>query len=367
MIKKRVMIVEDSAVIRELLQFIIGRDARLEVVASVESAEEALRVLNRTAPDVISMDIQLPGMNGLDATRRIMTVRPTPIVVIAGSVSTESTLGIQALKAGALAVVEKPVGVTHSDYDVLSERICTQLAIMSQVKVVRRRFDAPPSGTFERPPVLPSAALRQNVAVNNGRFSMLGIVASTGGPNAVVQVLAGLGADFPLPILLIQHITSCFLDGFVSWLRGTCPFQVVIAQQNETPVAGKVYLPSADRHLCVEGNALRMNSGETVSFQRPSGTVLFESMARSLGPRALGVVVDGDGRRWRARSFLAVRQAGGFTIAEDVATTAVVYGMPAEAVRLNAVCESPCRCRALRGWSRSAWRLSRTDLPVRPI
>ena len=131
---------EDSAVIRELLLYIIGRDPRLEVVASVESGEEALTQLHRVAPDVISMDIRLPGMNGLETTKRIMNVRPTPIVVIAGSVASEElNIGIEALRAGALAVLEKPVGVTHADYELFSERICTQLAIMSQVRVVRQR------------------------------------------------------------------------------------------------------------------------------------------------------------------------------------------------------------------------------------
>src|SRR5438067_8174222 len=135
--KIRVMIVEDSLVVRQFLHYLISRDPRLEVAAAVESAEEALRLLDSVAPDVISMDIRLPGMDGFEATRRIMAERPTPIVVISASVEAEDlNIAMNALRAGALAVVEKPVGSSHADYQALAERLCTQLAIMSQVKVV---------------------------------------------------------------------------------------------------------------------------------------------------------------------------------------------------------------------------------------
>lgn len=332
----RVMIVEDSAVTRELLKHIIGSDSRLEVVAAVESAEEALQQLQRIAPDVISMDIRLPGMNGLEATKTIMTERPTPIVVIAGSVaSDELNISINALRAGALAVVEKPVGLTHHDYNVIAARICTQLVIMSQVKVVRQNQNR---AFLSNRAMLKVPADKTNLfqAVPSSA-KMLGIVASTGGPNAVVRVLNGLGPRFPLPILLIQHITPSFLDGFVSWLGSTSPFKTSVARQNEVPLPGNVYVGPADRHLRIEAGQLKLDASEPVSFQRPSGTVLFESMARSLGAHAMGMLLTGMGDDG-ARGLLAIRQAGGYTFAEDQ-STAVVFGMPAEAQRLNAVCE----------------------------
>src|SRR5207244_5898756 len=140
-----VLIVEDSKVIREFLEYIIGQDPRLEVAGSVGSAEEALRILDRASPDVISpdvisMDIRLPGMNGFEATQRIMAEKPTPIVVVSASVEKEDLrITMNALQAGALTVLEKPVGTSSAEYEALAERLCTQLAIMSQVKVVRRR------------------------------------------------------------------------------------------------------------------------------------------------------------------------------------------------------------------------------------
>ena len=136
----RVMIVEDSLVVRQLLAHIIARDPRLILAAAVSSAEEALREITRVQPDVISMDIRLPGMDGLEATRRIMSDHPTPIVVIAGSVEDSALkISMNALRAGALSVVEKPVGVTSDGYEAIADTICTQLYIMSRVPVVRQR------------------------------------------------------------------------------------------------------------------------------------------------------------------------------------------------------------------------------------
>src|SRR5260370_41445339 len=147
----RVLIVEDSKVIREFLEHIIGRDPRLEIVGAVGSAEEALSVLDRSAPDVISMDIRLPGMNGFEATQRIMAERPTPIVVVSASVEKEDLrITMNALQAGALTVLEKPVGTSSAEYEALAERLCTQLAIMSQVKVVRRRITVRPTQRLQR-------------------------------------------------------------------------------------------------------------------------------------------------------------------------------------------------------------------------
>jgi two-component system chemotaxis response regulator CheB len=333
MSKIRVMIVEDSRTVREFLQFLIGRDPRLEVVAAVESAEEALRRLEEVSPDVISLDIRLPGMNGFEATKQIMSRKPTPIVVVSASVEAEDLqISMNALRAGALAVVEKPVGTSHEDYEALASRLCTKLAIMSQVKVIRQRIDrglrfgpATPS-----PVPLPAASV--------GPFRMVGLVASTGGPSALVGILSKLPADFPLPIAVIQHITASFLDGFVSWLDSMVSLRVQLATHGETARPGRIYVPPAEHHLQVAGSALRLDAGEPVCLQRPSGTVLFQSMARSLGPAALGVLLTGMGEDG-AEGLRELRVAGGYTIAEDEATT-VVYGMPGTAVRLGAVCES---------------------------
>jgi two-component system chemotaxis response regulator CheB len=332
----RVLIVEDSQVIREFLQHIIARDPRLEVAGAVESAEEALRVFGPSAPDVVSMDIRLPGMNGFEATRWIMSENPTPIVVVSASVGAEDLkITMNALRAGALAVVEKPVGTTHADYEILAERLCTQLVIMSQVKVVRQRLNGKRNLTLASPP---KRSAETSGFAQHGAFDIVGVVASTGGPNALVTLLNGLGPGFPAPVLLVQHITASFLEGFVSWLAAVCPFAATIAKEGEIPKPGRIYLAPADRHLRIDSGCLRVDTGDPVCAQRPSGTVLFQSMARSSGRHSVGVLLTGMGDDG-AEGLLELSNAGGYTIVEHE-STAVVYSMPAAAVKLGAARET---------------------------
>jgi two-component system chemotaxis response regulator CheB len=325
--KIRVLIVEDSSVVAQLLRQIVGADPRFEIVATVPSAEEALALLRRQSADVISLDIRLPGMNGLEATRQIMRNAPTPIVVCSASVeSDELNITMNALRAGALAVVEKPVGSTRADYERIAGTYCTQLAIMSEVKVVRQRA-APPAAVARPQPGVPGGPLR-----------VLGIGASTGGPNAVVQVLKDLGADFPLPMLIVQHMMPSFLLGFVSWLDGAVPGHALIAQHGVIPVPGTAYLAPADFHLRIDGDRLRLTQAAPVSLQRPSATVMFQSMAETVGSAGVGVLLTGMGDDG-ADGLLELRRTGGYTIAEHE-STAVVYGMPKAAVDRGAACES---------------------------
>jgi two-component system chemotaxis response regulator CheB len=330
--KIRVMIVEDSAVVSALLEYSIGCDPRLEVCGTAPSAEDALGMLERISPDVIAMDIRLPGMDGLEATRRIMSKKPVPIVVVAASIEAGkwNTIPMEALRAGAMTVLEKPSGTSNAEYQALAERLCTQLVIMSQVKLVRRNGHREPHTTKGRIPHSWSDGPRA--------FQMLGIVCSTGGPGALIQLLGALGSAFPLPILLVQHMTGSFLEGFASWLESIGPFPVAIVKDGAIAMPGVLHMAPADRHLRLDGGRLHLDTENPISFQRPSGTALFQSMAQDLGAAALGVLLTGMGDDG-ASGLLDIRRSGGYTIAEDE-STAAVYGMPAAAVLLGAVCES---------------------------
>ena len=325
----RVLIVEDSAVVREFLLQIIAADPRLEVAGAVASAEEALPLLARLSPDVISLDIRLPGMQGVEATRRIMSERPTPIVVVSAcSESDDLNLSMEALKAGALALVEKPAATTHRDYAALAERLCTQLAIMSEVKVVRQRRARAPLMDPPQPP-RPARLVP---------YRMVAVAASTGGPAALMELLGGLGKDFPLPVLLVQHMTPGFLEGFGRWLAGVTPFRVQIVTDRQLIEPGTVYLAPAGRHLVADCVSSWAEDGEPVWNQRPSGDVLFQSVARYAREASLGILLTGMGEDG-ARGLKEMRLAGGYTIAEHE-STAAVYGMPAAGIRLGAACEA---------------------------
>ncbi|HST93870.1 MAG TPA: chemotaxis protein CheB, partial [Microvirga sp.] len=270
-----------------------------------------------------------PGMDGLEATRRIMTEHPTPIVVIAGSIEDESLkISMNALRAGALTVVEKPIGLTSAGFDGIAETICTQLYIMSQVPVVRQRSFA------WRPEAAATPAAKQDRERGASRPTIMGIAASTGGPPALAKILGALPADFPLPILLVQHMGAPFMEGFASWLDGLMPLEVRVAKDQEIPAAGKVYVAPGDRHLLLSpAGTLQISAAPALASQRPSATLLFQSMARNAGARGVGVILTGMGEDG-AQGLVELRQAGGYTVAEDE-STAVVYGMPAAALRVG--------------------------------
>lgn len=327
----RVMLVEDSLVVRELLRYIVSRDPRLELVAAVPSGEEALATLQAVRPDVISMDIRLPGIDGLETTRRIMAEQPTPIVVIADSVEDSSLrISMNALRAGALSVVEKPVATTHAGYEAVAGEICTQLRIMAQVPVIRRR---PIGAEWAGRTGLASFAAPTEAA--GQAPSLLAVAASTGGPPALARVIGALPKNFPLPVLVVQHMGPAFMEGFAAWLDSVVALPVSLAQDGERAEPGRVYVAPGDRHLEIgSGRVMRVVATEPVSGQRPAATVLFRSLARQLGPAGIGVLLTGMGEDG-AVGLADMHRAGAQTVAEHE-STAVVYGMPAAAVRLGA-------------------------------
>jgi two-component system, chemotaxis family, protein-glutamate methylesterase/glutaminase len=324
----RVLIVEDSPVVGEHLRRIISSDPRFEVVAIATCGEQAIELAGRLRPDVISMDIQLPGIQGFEATQQIMAEHPTPIVVVSGVEMEAMTVAMRAMRAGALAVVEKPTSTTHEDYVALAGKLCTQLAIMSEVRVVRQR---PLS-------YRPGAANHPRRPLGSG-YQLLGIAASTGGPGALMQVLSDLGANFSLPIVVVQHMTPAFLPGFAEWLGKVTPFSVSIVQRPTALQPGKVFLaPPENSHMVVDGLTGLCDNQPPIGGHRPAGNALFSSMARTLGDSAIGVLLTGMGDDGAA-GMRDLRQAGAYTIAEDE-STAIVYGMPGAAVRLGAVRET---------------------------
>lgn len=339
--KIRVLVVEDSPVVQQLLAHVIGEDPRLELAGIAASGEQALRMVVSLKPDVVSLDIRLPGIDGFAVTERLMREHPVPIVVVASDVR-DLDIPMRALQAGALAVVEKPGSMARADYQTVARHLCTQLTIMSQVKVIRQRGrprngDEEPVGTNGRrrgasvptpPPLPPSVVKRQ--------FRALGITASTGGPAALVKLLRGLPTNFPLPVFVVQHIGAPFVAGFASWLGSVTPLPVALASDGPHR-PGHVYVAPGELHLTAEPGGMRLVHGDPVCGQKPSGDVLFSSLASAFGAAAIGVLLTGMGEDG-ARGLTDMHRAGAYTIAEH-ASTAVIHSMPGTAVRLGGVTE----------------------------
>jgi two-component system, chemotaxis family, protein-glutamate methylesterase/glutaminase len=311
--RPRVLICEDSLTYAQALQRTIEYDGELDVVGVSRSAEDAIAAVGRLAPDLVTMDIELPGMSGLEAVERIMGLAPVPILVLSGQVASDSEAAAAALAAGALDALPKlsvdllePGGASATAFR-------RRLAMLSGTRVIRH-----PRGRGRPPEERGNGSRRPARAI--------GVCSSMGGPHAVLELLALLPASFPLPILIAQHMTSGFAAGLAHWLDGSVPLQVQIACAGDAVTRG-VWLAPDDQHLLLDpsGHA-RLRRGTVTDANVPSGDVLLRSLADTLGRDAVSVVLTGMGRDGAAGTA-AVKSAGGFTIAQDEATS-VIYGMP---------------------------------------
>ncbi len=323
----RVVIAEDSLTVRELLVEILESDPEIRVVGQAKNGAEAVDLATRLKPDLVTMDVHMPVMDGFEATKEIMVRAPAPIVLVSSSVSREDVeLSFDAMRAGALMVVAKPDSPQSAVFDGRRAQFLAMVKAMSQVKVVRRwaprtQVVTPPVGRRRAP---------------GAKVRLVAIAASTGGPAALQRILADLPRDFPVPILVVQHIATGFVAGLASWLSGSCNLRVEVAESGGPLRERSVLLAPDDRHLGVTADArVVVADAPPVNGFRPSGTYLFESAARAYGASVAAVILTGMGSDG-VEGLKAVKAAGGQVLAQDEVTS-VVYGMPREAVAAGVV------------------------------
>jgi Chemotaxis response regulator containing a CheY-like receiver domain and a methylesterase domain len=349
----RVLVAEDSYAARLLIVSLLESDPEIDVVGEVSDGEAAVRETKRLQPDVVTMDIQMPILDGLAATARIMNERPVPIVVVSSTVDPRDVAStFDAIKAGALSALAKPGSGTDARSMEDRALFTSTIKAMARVKVVRRwssaldlvgdppqQQDTPARSPRSDHPVASatkSALAGPSRAGPSAPISLVAIAASTGGPTALQTVLSCLPSDFPVPIVVVQHIARGFLDGFAQWLDSECALGVRVARGDEMLQPGTVYVAPDDAHLGVSASRrTTMLHTAPVNGFRPSASVLFESAATTYGAGVACAILTGMGSDG-VSGLRRVRARDGYIIAQNEATS-LIYGMPGEAVNAGVV------------------------------
>lgn len=325
----KILIADDSATETALLRHIFEQEQDMQVIGCATNGQEAVMLAEKLKPDLITMDIVMPIMNGFEATQLIMMNYPIPIVVISSTLKNQDLDNtFLAMDAGAVSVIEKPVNILDPANKTARKRIIDLIRSMAEIKVIKRRF----TDSYQSPKPL-------NPKVQEVNYEVLAIGASVGGPQALTTILSLLPANFPIPIVIVQHITVGFLEGLSVWLNQKSLLTIKCAQDQEILKPGTVYFAPENYHLEIKrvGNNLvtHYHSGPPVSGFCPSITVLFQSVAKVCGYKAIGMLLTGMGSDG-AQGLLELKQKKAQTLVQDEKSS-VVFGMAKVALSLGAV------------------------------
>lgn len=356
-----ILIAEDSPTVTLILKKIFNLDAGLNVVGTARNGREAIEKTLELRPHIITMDINMPVMDGLQATKAIVERCPTPILVISSAVGNkEANTTFEAIRAGALDVIEKPKGNLSMDYEKMGKELIRKVNLLSGIKVFHRISNpnlvrARKEVTQPRPAStgiteetaatvvqaggdgVDQAAIRDRKVLTPGSaVEIVAIASSTGGPTALLKVLKKLPSDFNAAVIIVQHICEGFGQGLINWLDKECALRVKGSEKGEPVMPGTVYVAADGAHTLIEKDfTLRLTKLLPINGLRPNATLMMESVAEAYGAAALGVILTGMGRDG-AEGMKKIKDSGGVTIAQDEASC-VVFGMPKEAIGLNAV------------------------------
>jgi two-component system chemotaxis response regulator CheB len=325
----RVLIVDDSPVSVELLSHILSSDREIVIAGIARNGEEAIAATGSEMPDVVTMDITMPGLSGFETTRRMMETRPVPIIIVSSVYDRQNVLlSLRAVEAGALTILEKPPGLGHPDHSAKARELIQTVKAMSEVKVVTRRSVAKRTAT----PV--AGALHSCDIRTDKDIRLIAIGASTGGPIVLQEILTKLPRELPVPIVAVQHITKGYAAGLAEWLNQTTGFTVKLAEQGERLTPGCAYIAPDNVHMEVDyGDRARLTNDPPVNHLRPAVARLFSSVERIYGAQSVAVLLTGMGNDG-AKELKMLRDRGATTIAQN-SESSIVHGMPGEAIRLG--------------------------------
>jgi len=347
----RVLVVDDSAFMRRVLHGIIATDPQLEVCGEARDGQDAVTQAEVLKPDVISMDINMPHMDGLQATEVIMSANPRPILIVSSESKEGAEVTLKSLELGAIDFVAKPSGGVDLDMHSVKEELCRKLKMASKVRVVRTasrlrlQHEIATSVTRTEPGIgggrFVKAAAEQRTQNGNGqpprgKFPIVVMASSTGGPATLMRFVPAFPADFPGAVIVVQHMPGNFTSQFSRQLGEVGRMRVKEADAGEIIVPGQIYVCPGAQHLRVSPTGrISLDDGPRIAGYRPCADLALESAADFAGPMAIGVILTGMGNDG-AKGVQAIRNVGGHVIAQDE-STAIIFGMPQEAIRTGAV------------------------------
>src|SRR5271169_3059685 len=340
--KFRVLVVDDSAFMRKVLESIFNADSQLQVIGHAKDGREAIALSESLKPDVITMDLNMPHMDGLQATANIMTNNPRPIVVVSSETKEGATSTLKALELGAIDFVTKPSSGIDLDMQSVKEELLRKVRVAAKVRVVRTaaRLANAVQASPKTAPTLSAASRAVRFAPSESsdlRFPVVVLAASTGGPATVMRLAPGFTRDFPAAVILVQHMPASFTTQYAVQLAEFTGIRVKEAEPNESLQPGTLYICPGGQHLRVTPTGRIQLDGTSgrINGYLPNIDATMESVASFAGPMSIGAILTGMGNDGTLGAK-AIKAAGGLVLAQDEATC-VIFGMPAEAIKAGAV------------------------------
>ena len=325
----KVMIVDDSAVARDYLTYVIGTEPDMHVVGTAKNGMDAIKISGIKKPDIILMDIEMPVMNGFEATRKIMETNPVPIVIVSSYYEkSEVEKTFEAMDAGALAILAKPEGFKHPNHEKSKKKLADIVRTMSEVRVVTRKSRNNLKNTIVSTEQIPFNE-------KGTKYQLTAIGVSTGGPQVLNKLLPLIPENFDMPVVVVQHISPGFLEGMIDWLSKSTKLKVKIACDGEVLEKGNIYFCPDNYNMGITKKLRVVLKKEVPGFTiTPSVSYMFKTVAENIEQKAIGILLTGMGRDG-AEELALMKDKGALTIAQDEKSS-IVYGMPGEAVKLNA-------------------------------
>jgi two-component system, chemotaxis family, protein-glutamate methylesterase/glutaminase len=347
--KIKVMIIDDSAFVRQTLTSMLNLDPEIQVISTAADPIFAAGKITKDQPDVITLDLEMPRMNGLTFLKKLMSEHPVPVVVISSLTDKGGEMTLKALDYGAIDIITKPKLVTKEFFEESRITICDAIKAASQAKIgkppvvfEKEKFQIKESDSWVSPKLSADEILefsRNAVNIKHTTDKIIVVGASTGGTTAIEVFLKAMPPDCP-GIVIVQHMPEVFTKSFADRLNSVCDIAVKEGVQGEMITPGKAIIAPGNRHMLVNKTgakySVEINDGPLVNRHRPSVDVLFRSAANCAGPNAIGIIMTGMGDDG-ARGLLEMRNAGAYTIAEDE-SSCIVFGMPKVAITMGAAC-----------------------------